>query len=229
VSRWRSLAVAAAVVAAVLLFALAVPLLNKAVSPTVDVSGERFALAGVTVTAPDGTRMRPGHYRPESGRAEFLVGGAEVAIAVAEPYRFDAEYLADEMARLLEVQPGVQLTEPRTCAADGVEGAGRGFVTETRAGFACAFVHGDTRVEVTASGALDRAPLGSASIEGASLDSASLDSASPGSASLDSASPGSASFDGASRGGAALDGASLDPGTVDRIDALIAGLSFEAG
>ncbi|RRR96035.1 hypothetical protein [Glycomyces terrestris] len=174
-SRLRSLAVAAAVTAAVLLFALAVPLLNKAVSPAVDVGGERFTLAdGVTVTAPADTLMRPGHYRPESGRAEFLVGGAEVEIAVAGPYGFDAEYLADEMARLLEVQPGVQLTEPRDCAADGVEGAGRGFVTETGAGFACAFVHDDTRAEVTARGA------------------------------------------------------SLDAATVDRIDALIARVSFGA-
>ncbi|MQM25770.1 hypothetical protein [Glycomyces albidus] len=173
-SRWRSLAVAAAVTAAVLVFALAVPLLNKAVSPAVDVSGERFALAGVTVTAPDDTRMRPGHYRPGSGRAEFLVGDAEVDIAVAEPYRFDAEYLAGEMARLLEAQPGVQLTGARPCAADGVEGAGRGFVTETGTGFACAFVHGGTRAEVTARGS------------------------------------------------------SLDARTVDRIDALIAELSFGA-
>ncbi|WP_112134445.1 hypothetical protein [Glycomyces dulcitolivorans] len=173
-SRLRSLAVAAAVAAAVLLFALAVPLLNKAVSPTVDVGGERFTLAGVTITAPDGTHMRPGYYRPESGRAEFLVGDAEVDVAVAGPYGFDAEYLAGEMARLLEVQPGVRLTEPRSCAANGVEGAGRGFVTETGTGFACAFVHGETRAEVTARGA------------------------------------------------------TLDAGTVDRIDALIARLSFGA-
>ncbi|SDL10386.1 hypothetical protein SAMN05216298_2751 [Glycomyces sambucus] len=149
----RSLAVAAAVAAAVLLFALAVPLLNKAVSPTVDVGGQRFTLAGVTVVLPEGTRMRPGQYRPESGRAEFLVGDAEVDIAVAGPYGFDAEYLAGEMARLLEAQPGVRLTESRDCAADGVDGAGRGFVTETGAGFACAFVHGGTRAEVTARGA----------------------------------------------------------------------------
>ncbi|GAA1686242.1 hypothetical protein GCM10009830_37200 [Glycomyces endophyticus] len=173
-SRLRSLAVAAAVTATVLLFALAVPLLNKAVSPTADVGGEEFVLAGVTVTAPDDTRMRPGQYRPGSGRAEFLVGGAEVDVAVAGPYGFDAEYLADEMARLLEAQPGVRLTEPRACAADGVEGAGRGFTTETGAGFACAFVHGDTRAEVTARGS------------------------------------------------------TLDPGTVDRVDELIAQLSFEA-
>ncbi|NUQ89257.1 MULTISPECIES: hypothetical protein [Glycomyces] len=152
-SRLRSLAVAAAVAAAVLVFALGVPLLNKAVSPTVDVGGEQFALAGVTLTAPEDTRMRPGYYRPESGRAEFIVGDAEVDIAVAGPYGFDAEYLAAEMARLLEVQPGVRLTEPRDCAADGVEGAGRSFTTETGAGFACAFVHGDTRAEVTARGA----------------------------------------------------------------------------
>nr|BFF23027.1 hypothetical protein GCM10025732_09920 [Glycomyces mayteni] len=152
-SRMRSLAVAAAVAAAVLVFALGVPLLNKAVSPTVDVGGEQFALAGVVLTAPEDTRMRPGYYKPESGRAEFLVGDAEVDIAVAGPYGFDAEYLADEMARLLEVQPGVRLTEPRACAADGVEGAGRSFTTETGAGFACAFVHGDTRAEVTARGA----------------------------------------------------------------------------
>jgi len=169
-----SLVVATAVAAVVLTFALGVPLLNKAVSPTVDVGGETFTLAGVTVTAPDEVRMRPGYYQPESGRAEFLVGDAEVDIAVAGPYEFDAQYLADEMARLLEVQPGVQLTEPRDCAADGVEGAGRGFVTETGVGFACAFVHDEIRAEVTAAGA------------------------------------------------------SLDAATVDRIDSLIAQLSFGA-
>ncbi len=123
-SRTRSLVIATAVAAVVLMFALAVPLLNKAVSPTVDVGGETFTLAGVTLTAPDEVRMRPGYYQPGSGRAEFLVGEAEVDIAVAGPYDFDAEYLAEEMTRLLEVQPGVQLTEPRDCAADGVEGAG---------------------------------------------------------------------------------------------------------
>lgn len=159
-TRTRSLAVAIAVAAVVLAFALGVPLLNKAVSPTVDVGGETFALAGVTLTAPESVRMRPGYYQPESGRAEFLVGDAEVDIVVAEPYRFDAEYLADEMARLLEVQPGVQLTEPRDCAADGVEGAGRSFTTETGAGFACAFVHDEIRAEVTATGAsLDSATV----------------------------------------------------------------------
>ncbi|THV27017.1 hypothetical protein [Glycomyces paridis] len=173
-SRRRSLAVATAVAAVVLLFALGVPLLNKAVSPTVDVGGETFVLAGVTVTAPDDVLMRPGYYQPGSGRAEFLVGDAEVDIAVAGPYDFDAEYLAAEMGRLLEVQPGVQLTEPRECAADGVEGAGRSFVTETGAGFTCAFVHDEIRAEVTAKGA------------------------------------------------------SLDPGTVGRIDSLIAQLSFGA-
>ncbi|MCD0443531.1 hypothetical protein LO763_07805 [Glycomyces sp. A-F 0318] len=165
---------ATAVAAVVLAFALAVPLINKAVSPTVDVGGDTFVLEGVTVTAPDEVRMRPGYYQPESGRAAFLVGDAEVDIAVAGPYDFDAEYLADEMARLLEVQPGVRLTEPRDCAADGVEGAGRSFVTETGAGFACAFVHDEIRAEVTATGA------------------------------------------------------SLDNATVDRIDALIAQLSFGA-
>ncbi|WP_030162041.1 hypothetical protein [Glycomyces sp. NRRL B-16210] len=173
-SRKRSLAVAAAVAAVVVLFALGVPLLNKAVSPAVDVGGETFVLAGVTVTLPEEVWMRPGLYRPESGRAEFLVGNAEVDIVVAGPYSFDAEYLAAEMVRLLEVQPGVQLTEPRECAADGVEGAGQSFVTETGAGFACAFVHDEIRAEVTATGA------------------------------------------------------SLDSGTVDRIDALIAQLSFGA-
>ncbi|HEX2144684.1 MAG TPA: hypothetical protein VHG10_09270 [Glycomyces sp.] len=173
-TRTRSLAVATAVAAVVLTFALAVPLLNKAVSPTVDVGGQTFTLSGVTLTAPDEVHMRPGFYQPESGRAEFIVGDAEVDIAVARPYDFDAEYLAEEMARLLEVQPGVQLTEPRACAADGVEGAGRSFVTETGAGFACAFVHDDIRAEVTATGT------------------------------------------------------SLDSATVDRIDALIGQLSFEA-
>lgn len=159
-TRTKSLAIATAVAAVVLTFALAVPLLNKAVSPTVDVGGETFTLAGVTLTAPDEVRMRPGYYQPGSGRVEFLVGEAEVDIAVAGPYDFDAEYLADEMTRLLEVQPGVQLTEPRDCAADGVEGAGRSFVTETGAGFACAFVHDTIRAEVTATGAsLDSATV----------------------------------------------------------------------
>ncbi|MEU6858292.1 hypothetical protein AB0B28_05375 [Glycomyces sp. NPDC046736] len=149
-TRTRSLAVAAAVFAVVVLFALGVPLLNKAVSPTIDVGGETFDLAGVTIVAPEQTLMRPGFYQPGSGRIEFLVGDAEVDIAVAGPYDFDAEYLAEEMARLLETQPGVRLTDPRACDADGVEGAGRSFVTETGAGFACAFVHGDIRAEVTA-------------------------------------------------------------------------------
>lgn len=171
-SRTRSLTVAIAVAAVVLTFALGVPLLSKAVSSTVDVGGETFVLSGVTLTAPESIRMRPGYYHPESGRAEFLVGEAEVDIVVAGPYGFDAEYLADEMARLLEVQPGVQLTEPRDCAADGVEGTGRSFVTETGMGFACAFVHDQIRAEVTATGT------------------------------------------------------SLDSDTVDRIDALIAQLSF---
>ncbi|MCC3764716.1 hypothetical protein K3N28_16790 [Glycomyces sp. TRM65418] len=173
-SRTRSLTVAIAVAAVVLAFALGIPLLNKAVSPTVDVGGETFTLQGVTLTAPAAVRMRPGYYQPESGRVEFLVGDAEVDIVVAGPYGFDAEYLADEMARLLEAQPGVHLTDPRDCAADGVQGAGRSFVTETGAGFACAFVHDDVRAEVTATGS------------------------------------------------------SLDSATVDRIDALIAQLSFEA-
>lgn len=160
VTRTKSLAVATAVAAVVLMFALAVPLLNKAVSPAVDVGGRTFTLAGATLTAPAEVRMRPGYYQPGSGRIGFLVGEAEVDFAVAGPYGFDAEYLAGEMSRLLEVQPGVQLTEPRDCAADGVEGAGRSFVTETGAGFACAFVHDTIRAEVTATGAsLDSATV----------------------------------------------------------------------
>ncbi|THV41559.1 hypothetical protein [Glycomyces buryatensis] len=152
-SRKKSLAVSAVVAAVVLALALAVPLLNKAVAPTVDVGGETFTLFEVTITAPAEVHMRPGYYQPESGRVEFLVGDAEVAIAVAEPYEFDADYLAAEMARLLEVQPGVQLTDSRPCTASGVAGSGRSFVTETGAGFACAFVHDQVRAEVTATGA----------------------------------------------------------------------------
>lgn len=161
-SRKKSLAVSAAVAVVVLALSLAVPLLNKALAPALDVGGETFELFGVTVTVPDEVLMRPGYYRPQSGRVDFLVGDAEVGIAVAEPYRFDADYLAAEMARLLEVQPGVQLTEPRPCTASGgVAGAGHSFITETGTGFACAFVHKEVRAEVTATGAaLDEVTVG---------------------------------------------------------------------
>ncbi|QSB05263.1 hypothetical protein [Natronoglycomyces albus] len=154
---WGQLAASSAIVALTVALAMGVPLLNKAISSEVDVTGESFRLSpGVTVTAPPGTEMRPGFHQPQQGRAEFSINSATVAVEAQAPYHFSADYLIDEMERLIAAQPGVHMAEDRACQAGQIVGAGRSFLTASGSGFLCAFVYDGVRVEVTASGtALD--------------------------------------------------------------------------
>ncbi|WP_035534382.1 hypothetical protein [Haloglycomyces albus] len=149
----RSLSISTLVSAIVLLFALGVPLFNKAINPSQDVAGESFELGRVEFTAPETALLRPGLFRPEAGQIELTVGRATVNVNAAGPYHYDAEYLAGEVTRLLEARPGVNITEARECvAANDVQGAGSNFVIEDGTGFICAFVEDNVRFEVSVSG-----------------------------------------------------------------------------
>ncbi|MFC4334020.1 hypothetical protein [Salininema proteolyticum] len=151
-ARLRSMTVSAAVAAVVLLFALGIPLFNKAVNPSRDISGQLFELGSVSFIAPHGALLRPGQFRPEAGQIELTVGTADVVISTAGPYDYSADYLASQLERLMEARPSVRMTEERACvAANGLAGEGSNFVTENGTGFVCAFVADRVRSEVTVS------------------------------------------------------------------------------
>jgi len=147
-----------AVLGAVLVIVVGLPLINTMIPGIVDRGGARIDLGlGVSFVAPEGATQDLGRNQLVGGKTELSVNGAQV-VATARRYDETDTALADAIERELKAQPGIQLPGEETSftTVDGVVGLRHAFSSPSSEGYFIVFVHNGIGVDVIVSSSTRR-------------------------------------------------------------------------